>query len=301
MAFDDVPRSNCFSLTDLHEFEFCSFKFFVNHNIGLGKKYDLSEGNYNMTLGSLLDESIKLFHRSKAYGQPAGYLKNLIKASCNTMKEKILRASGPSFFSLMEPFLTQETCEKASDIFVNYYKALDEKIKRSLGEVEFCKWVMVVEDGKCALWGWPDTYELGEDGIPEVCDYKYREDVEKGKDNMDMDLMPKAYIMLASKYLLSKGYKKARFIVRFWTDPNNNDFYEEFDLEKVAQFEELFKQKIIKVMSTEQFNFCEKPFCHACNSDKRDDLIFELGKKGFKVMTGEEFLVEQNNIVMNIG
>jgi hypothetical protein len=293
---DDIPRKNCFSLTDFNEFESCPFRFFVYHNMGLGKKYELSEGNLNMALGSLLDETIKLFHRVRAYGQPPEYIRNLIKASCNKMKDKIQKQAGPSFFSLMEPYLNDETCEKAAEIFINYYKALGCKIKPTLGEVDFCEWVLICEGQKCKLWGWPDTYELGDDGIPEVCDYKFREDVEKGKANMDMDIMPKAYMLLASKFLLSKGYKKARFIVRFWQDPGNNDFYEEFDLEKVLQFEELFKQKIGKIIKAKEFNFCTRPFCNICKYDKKDDLVFELRKMGILLMEQEKKMVLQEEL-----
>jgi hypothetical protein len=297
MSFqDNVPRTNCFSLTDLHEFEFCPFRFFVYHQIGLGKKYELSEGNFNMALGSLLDETIKLFHRSKAYALPPDYLKNLVKAAEGKIKEKMVKNTGPSFFSLLEPFLTEELTLKANQILLNYHQALEGKIKQSLGEVEFSKWVINCNGEKCALWGWPDTYELGEDGIPEVCDYKYREDIERGKDNMDMNLMPKAYILLASEYLLSKGYKKARFVVRFWTDPKETSFYEEFDLLEVAQFEEIFKQKILKIKQAKEFSFCEKPFCNVCNYTKKSDLIEQLNQKGFKVMSGKQFLEEQENL-----
>lgn len=272
MPFNDgIDRKFCFSLTDFHDFGRCSFRFFVFHH--LNKKYELSEGNENMALGSLLDQTIKLFHSSKSYGQHPGYLSNLTQAACNLMKEKVAKQSSPSFYSAIIPFLTPELVQKASEIFKNYYIALDRKIKKSLGEVGFCEWV--IKD-KFKLWGGPDALELGEDGLPEVVDYKYREDRENGKDNLDMDLMPKIYVLLCTKKLLDLGFKKARFVVRFWLDPKDSSFSEVFDLEKIHQFEEIFKQKIEKILKTSEVNFCEKSFCRACQSPKRKDFLREL-------------------------
>lgn len=281
MPFNDgIPRKNCYSLTDLNEFESCPFRFFVKHD--LGKKYEIEEGNFNVALGCLLDQAIKLFHSTNAYGQPPEYVRNLVKASCNQMIEKIERSSGPSFYSSIKEFLNEELCTKASEIFENYYKERDCKINKSLGNVGFCQWVI---DNKFKLWGGPDTLEKGDDGIPEVVDYKSRENIEKGKDNMDMDLMPKIYTLLCAKDLLKKGYKKARFRVRFWQDPSEEGFYEEFDLDEVLKYEILFKGMIEKIINTTQITFCERSFCKACNSPDKDLFIAELAKQGLVVLS----------------
>lgn len=275
MPFNDgILRQYCFSLGDFHTFEFCSFRFLVYHH--LEKKYELEEGSYNMALGSLLDETIKLLHKSKAYGQPPQYFKNLVKAVSNKMLEKIAKQSGPSFYSGVKKFLNDDLCEKATEVFINYYEAVGRRIKLSVGEVGFCEWIIQTELGtKYKLWGGPDTLEMGDDGVPEVCDYKYRED-NNNKDNIDMDLMPKIYILLCLEKLQKLGYKKARFMVRFWLDPKNNNYYEEFNLEKVKQYEEHFKDRIERILSSNEIKFCEKPFCGACKSERRDDFLLEL-------------------------
>lgn len=278
MPFNDgIPRTHSFSLTDFHEFDHCPFRFFVFHH--LGKKYEMAEGSRNLALGSLLDEAIKLFHKTKSYGQPPGYIKNLIFAARNKMFEKEAKQSSPSFYSAIKEFLNDELCKEATDIFINYYLALNQKIKPAIDEVGFCEWVIESEDGSFKLWGGPDTLEMGEDGIPEIVDYKFRENIEVGKDNMDMDLMPKIYTMLVSKKLLDKGFKKVRFVVRFWQDPLENNFFEEFDLEDVAKYEEIFRQRIEEIFNTTKIKFCEKDFCKACKSDQRILFIKELEQK----------------------
>ncbi len=285
MAFNDgIPRINCYSLTDLHDFDFCQFRFYVNHH--LLKKYELEEGNYYMALGTLLDETIKLFHKSKAYGQPPEYVGNLISACSAKMKERVATQKGPSFYSAILKFVTDDLCKEATSIFINYYQGLNKKIKPSLGEVGFCEWVLKDEEGnKFKLWGGPDAFEMGEDGIPEVCDYKFRSDLERGKENMDMELMPKIYMLLSCQKLLDWGYKKARFIVRFWQDPTENGFYEEFDLEKVVEHEEIFKKRIVKIIKNTLIDFCGKPFCSACNSKDKEQFLLELQKLGLYVST----------------
>jgi len=285
MPFNDgIPRTHSFSLTDFHEFDYCPFRFFVFHH--LGKKYEMAEGSRNLALGSLLDASIKLFHKTKSYGQPKEYIKNLIQASCNKMMEKVAKQSSPSFYSAIKDFLNDDLCEEAAAIFINYYKALDLKIKPAIMEVGFCEWVIETDDPSTGrsgqvykLWGGPDTLEMGEDGIPEVVDYKFRENIEVGKDNMDMDLMPKIYMLLVCNKLLEKGYKKARFVVRFWQDPKDDSFFEEFDLERVRDFEDIFKERIEEIFNTSVFKFCEKGFCKACKSDQRTLFLKELEDK----------------------
>ncbi len=116
MAFDDIPRINSFSLGDFHDFDFCVFRFFVNHH--LGKKYELAEGSTNQTIGSLLDLAVKKFHHSNSYGQPVEYLPNLIKAAEAEMREKVQKSPSPySFFSTQIPFLTLEVIGRANEIF----------------------------------------------------------------------------------------------------------------------------------------------------------------------------------------
>src|SRR5438067_1421256 len=99
---DGIPTTHSFSLTDFHEFERCSFSFFVKHH--LGKKYELAEGSKALALGSLLDGAIKKFHQSKAYGQPPEYISNLVKAACNEILEKVEKQKGSSFYSSIKDY-----------------------------------------------------------------------------------------------------------------------------------------------------------------------------------------------------
>lgn len=295
MPFDDgISRLHSFSLTDFHDFDSCPFKFFVKHH--LNKKYDLEEGNYFAALGSLLDQSVKLFHKTRAYGCSPEYLKNLIKGACNQMTAQIKKRSTPSFYSSIKDFLNDDLCEKAAEIFVKYYKGRDCQIRQSLGDVGFCEWVIETPEGRWKLWGGPDTLELGDDGIPEIVDYKSRENLEKGKSYMDMDLMPKIYTLLCSKKLLQMGFKKARFIVRYWQDPKDESFYEEFDLEQVKNYEEIFKQKIQRILTAQNIKFCEKSFCPACRSKERQEYIKELAKIGLQAELLEDFIVQEQQV-----
>ncbi len=291
MPFNDgIPRHKCFSLTDFHDYDFCQFRFFVKHH--LEKKYELEEPNYNMALGILLDNAIKKFHESKAYGCEPSYLKNLVKAAENFIRSKVTFQKAPSFYSLIIPLLDQEMLDKAAQVFENYYISLDKKIKRSLGPVGFCEFIVKTRSGDCKLWGGPDAYELGDDGMAEVVDYKYREG---DSDNFDMDLMPKIYTLLASKYLLSKGYEKARFIVRLWQKPGNDSLYEEFDLKTLVAFEGLFIQRIEQILGTTNLKFCEQPFCKACKSDKRQQYINELVKNNF-ISLDTEIVIDSTSL-----
>ena len=61
VAFDDIPRINCFSLGDFHNFEKCFFGFLVKHH--LQKRYEIEEGNVNQTIGTLLDLVIKIIYK----------------------------------------------------------------------------------------------------------------------------------------------------------------------------------------------------------------------------------------------
>lgn len=288
MPFNDgIPRYRSFSLGDFNDFQACPFRFFVKHH--LEKKYEIEdETTESAAIGNILDLSIKIFHRSKAYGQGVEYLPNLVKRAVYEMREKVAQNNGkPSFYSASVPLINDSLIEKAIKIFQDYYLVRKGKIRQSLGEVGFCEYLVEDEEGKMKLWGGPDTYELGDDGVPEVCDYKYKEDMEKGKNNLDMDLMPKIYVLLASQYLLSKGYTKARFVVRFWTEPLNEDFFEEFDLSGVENMAELFKQKMQRILNTTEVAFCGKDWCKVCSSPKRDDFLKELISKGFVEASGE--------------
>lgn len=279
MAFDDIPRINSFSLGDFHDFDFCVFRFFVNHN--LGKKYELAEGSANQTIGSLLDLAVKKFHLSQSYGQPVEYLPNLIKAAAAEMKEKVQKSPSPySFFSAQIPFLTPEVIGRANEVFKTYYQKVGGKFNKSLSNKTF--WSYVIEGERLLkLWGGPDTVEQGVDGMPEVIDYKYHEDPEAGKERMDMDLMPKLYILLASPDLISLGFEKTRFKVKFWQDPEEESFYEEFGIEDMPNLEAFFKDKIERILRMDELSFCEKPFCKACKSDQREDWIKQLKLKNF--------------------
>ena len=277
VAFDNIPKVNCYSLTDFHTFDYCPFRFYVAHH--LDKKYEMEEGNYNMALGTLLDGAIKKFHQAKAYGQPASYLINILRASLNEIKDTAAKSAGkPSYYSAVLKFIDEDMVQKANDIFIKYYQGRGERINRSLGEVRFSQFVFNMPQGQYKIWGWPDTYEMGDDGVPEIIDYKYREDPERGKQNMDMDLMPKVYALLSSDFLRNNGYEKARFRVRFWTDPEEDSFYEDFDLESLSGIDFLFKQKIEQIINNKEVRFCEKPFCSACNSPKREEYLREVQK-----------------------
>lgn len=279
MAFDDIPRTHSFSLGDFHDFDFCVFRFFVNHH--LGKKYELAEGSANQTVGSLLDLAVKKFHLSRSYGQPAEYLPNLIKAAEAEIREKVQKSPSPySFFSAQIPFLTPEVIGRANEIFKTYYQKIGGKFHKSLSDKTF--WSYILQGVKpLKLWGGSDTVEQGVDGIPEVIDYKYHEDREAGKERMDMDLMPKLYILLASPDLTRLGFEKAIFKVKFWQDPKDESFYEEFEVANMPNLEAFFKDEIERILRTDELSFCEKPFCKPCYSPKKEEWIKELKEKKF--------------------
>ncbi|MBI2022397.1 PD-(D/E)XK nuclease family protein [Candidatus Daviesbacteria bacterium] len=298
MPFNDgIPKINSYSLTDFHDFEDCSFRFFIRHH--LDKKYEIDEGNSIVALGNLLDQSIKKFHKHKYYGCDPSELVGLVKAAAKDMREQvqIAQAKGKNhFYKSTIPFLNDEVITEAIKIFQDYYRGRNLKINQAVEEVGFCEWTFEANGDKFKLWGGPDCLEMGEDGIPEVVDYKSRKDLEKGKTYMDMDLMPKIYTLLCSSKLLNKGFKKARFLVRLWQDPKDESLFEEFDLTVMDGAEFLFKQKIEKILGTKEIYFCNKEFCRACQSEKKDDFLKELEMLGLidqnssKVVSGEEFI-----------
>ncbi len=278
MVWDNIPRTHSFSLGDFHDFDRCVFKFLVNHH--LQKKYELSEGSSTQAIGSLLDLSIKKFHAAKAYGQPADYLINLVKAAENDIKEQAEREGPRSFYGGTLKFLTPEVLEAAGQVLKSYYEKRQGKINRALLNKRF--WECLLEgDQLLRLWGGPDTLELGDDGIAEIVDYKYFTDEEKGQENLDMDLMPKLYTLLCASELLKAGHKEARFKVRSWKDPLNESLYEEFDLMVAANLKDFFRHKIEKILSISEVTFCGKPYCRACNSDQKESWLKELSTKGF--------------------
>lgn len=291
---DGIPKINCYSLTDFHDFESCPFRFLVRHH--LDKKYEIDESSPAIALGNLLDQSIKRFHKENCYGtKSSNRLIKLVKDSESEMRYLVAKAQNEGknhFFAATIPYLTEDIVNEAIKVFTDYYVKRKGNIKRALCEVGFCEYPIKCEGDNYKLWGGPDCIEIGEDGMPEIADYKSRINLENGKAYMDMDLMPKMYVLLCSKKLLEMGHKTARFVVRFWQDPLDESFYEEFNIEAMSGQEFLFKQKIQKITGVKEFKPCGKQFCAACKSDKKDKFIKELEQKGFKVMSGEEFLGE---------
>lgn len=284
MAWDDIPRTHSFSLGDFHDFDRCVFRFFVNHH--LQKKYELAEGNPAQTIGTLLDLAIKKLHASKAYGQPFDYLKNLIKAAEGEIREDIEKRGKNSFYGAQLEFLTPDVLDKAAEIFENYGQKLAGKYRKMIATRTLQKpkpfWKREIKGIETMqLWGGPDSIEEGYDGQPEVVDYKYFENADKGQDSLDMDLMPKLYVLLASDDLVELGFEKTRFKVRLWNDPKNESFYEEFDLRDVPHLENFFKDKMERILRTKQLSFCDKSYCKACNSEHRNEWIAELKVKGW--------------------
>lgn len=284
MAFDDIPRTHSFSLGDLHEYDRCVFSFFVKHH--LQKRYELAEGNANQAIGCLLDLAMKKLHHTKAYDQPAEYLQNLVKAAERDMREDVAKRGKNSFYGSSIDFLTEETVLKAQEIFKKYTKDLEGKFKKlvltAITQRTRPFWErVIVSNETLRIWGGPDAIEMGEDGIPEVVDYKYFEDLEKSKQRLDMDLMPKVYILLCAEDLQASGYSKVRFKVRFWQDPTNESFYEEFDLSSAKNLEDFLKDKIERILRTSEISFCDKGYCQVCLHPDRQKWLQELADRGF--------------------
>ncbi|MFH0937345.1 MAG: PD-(D/E)XK nuclease family protein [Candidatus Daviesbacteria bacterium] len=281
---DNIDRIHSFSLGDFHDFDNCVFRFFVNHH--LGKKYELAEGNPIQTLGSLLDLAIKKLHQTKAYFQPPEYLQNLVKAAEVSMREDINFRGKNSFYGAQLEFLTPEVVEKAKEVFKTYCQKMKGKFKKlvitEISQKPKPFWErQIMGSQPLKIWGSPDALEMGEDQVPEIVDYKYFGDTEKGKSNLDMDLMPKVYTLLCASDLKKAGYFKARFKVRIWNEPENESFYEEFDLNKDLNLENFFRDKIERILRTDQLSFCEKDFCRVCKSPEREKWIKELQVKGW--------------------
>lgn len=291
-----VPPLNGYSLTDFHDFDDCKFRFFVRHH--LGKKYDIAKGSKQMALGVLLDRSIKEIHKYKGYKHPVDRLVNSIKYSHDLIKkEEQTSPKHPNFNTAVVQFFDDDIVTMAEQVFRNYHAQIQGNFQQSLFHVDFCKWFLDVDNETFVLWGGPDTVEMGKDGIPEVIDYKSRMDVGKGKKYMDMELMPKMYILLVAKELQKLGFQKARFKVVFWQDPLDESFSEVFDLNQLSDHEDIFRQRIKNIVKTSDYEYCAGQYCDACNYEERKAFIEELAQKGYKVMSDEEFISENEENV----
>jgi len=288
MTWDNIPRTHSFSLSDFHDFDRCVFRFFVHHH--LGQKYELAEGNTGQAVGSLLDLAIKKIHTAKIYNQPVDYLYNLIRAAEVQIKEEVRQKGLNSFYGSQVQFLTEDTVNKAKEVFGNYHRGIGGKFKvmvttRTL-KTPKPFWKMLIKgnssaDSTMQLWGGPDSIEMGEDGVPEVVDYKYFQKGDESTNYLDMDLMPKVYTLLCARELLELGYTKAKFKVRLWHDPKNESFYEEFELGRMVNIEDYLKDKIERILRTDQLSFCNKSYCKACNHIQKEEWIKELVDSGW--------------------
>lgn len=282
MVWESISRIRCFSLGDFHDFDRCVFRFFVNHH--LQKKYELAEGTASQALGSLLDLAIKKFHTTNAYGQSEDYLINLLKAAEVEMKTAALKLGKNSFYGGVIQFLTPETLQKANEVFKSYYLGKKGAIKKMVstktlqGPKPF--WKLVVDN--LQLWGGPDSIEMGDDGVPEIVDYKYLDKGDESMSYLDMDLMPKLYTLLCASELQQMGYSKARFVVRLWHDPSNDSLYEEFDLSNIPNLEAFFKDKMQRILRTAEISFCNKEYCKICAHPDKIQWLKLLELQGFK-------------------
>lgn len=285
MARDFIPKIRGYSLSDFHDYDTCVFKFLVKHD--LDKKYEIGKGSPQMALGVLLDRAIKEIHRNRdkgSYKAPIERLVGSVKyASELIIKEEKASNKHPNFSTAVVEFFTVDVTQAAQSILRNYLTEIKGEFRKAISDIEFCKKTIEINKEKYVLWGGPDTLEMGKDGMPEIIDYKSRQDIAKGKLNMDMDLMPKLYTLLLQEDLLNKGFKKARFKVVFWQDPKDESFSEVFDLEDLSKIEEIFKEKIRKITASKEIIFCMLPFCEACNNEKADEYVEMLEGMGYSL------------------
>lgn len=267
MSFDGIPNFRAYSLTDIHEFDSCVFRFLVRHH--LEKKKEIDDSNPAMALGTLLDESIKRFHLTNGYDLGEGYILNAVMGAFGHIQDSVNTKKEKSFYFKHIEFMTPELIEKAVEVFKSYHRGLGGKIKKSLCQVDFCSYTLVHPTGPVKLWGLPDTFEIGEDGVIEVVDYKYHENPVKGAARLDMDMMPKIYVLLTAKFLLSRGFERARFVVRLWSDPANDSFQEEYDLLHLDNTISAILKKLDPILQNTNISFCERQYCRACKSEKR--------------------------------
>lgn len=276
---DGIPLTQSFSLTDIHDFNQCVFRFLVRHQ--LDRKREIDDSSPKMCIGTILDEAIKLYQISAKNALEVEYIGFLVKAAVRHIRESVEKKGEKSFYFKHSQYLSEPLIGQAIEIFKNYYLRLDGKIKKSISPVGFCEYILENRGKKIKLWGGPDTYEEGEDGIPEVADYKYHEDPKKGVTRIDMDLMPKMYIVLSAKDLTKRGYKKARFVIRQWNNPTDNSLKEEFDLNSLDPIISYLQAKIDPILENKKISFCERSFCLACQSEKRNEYLKELENLGF--------------------
>jgi hypothetical protein len=288
MPYDPSQKIRGYSLTDFHDFDECPFRFYVRHD--LDKKYELDEGGPQVALGNLLDQSIKLFHEKKLYGSSVERAANLVDDAKESIIDYEMHRKRPNFYTTTVPFLDEVVVNRAREIFVNYYKAIDGKINKGK-RLDFCKREIHCQNGTYWIWGGADTLELAPDGMVEVVDYKSRENISRGKETIDMDLMPKIYVLLCADRLLQKGNKKARFRAKFWQDPKEDNFFEEFDLESLKTLDDIFDKKICDILDNKDVSFCNGRFCKACNSPKRAEFVSDLKNLGLQVITEDTFLL----------
>lgn len=285
MAREYIPAIRGYSLSDFHDYDQCIFKFLVKHD--LGKKYEISRGSPQMALGVLLDRAIKEIHRNRnkgSYSAPVDRLVNSVKyAQELIIKEEKTANKHPNFSTAVVEFFTEDVINTAEDILKKYLTDTKGSFRKAIADIEFCKKIIEIDKEKYVLWGGPDTLEMGSDGLPEIIDYKSRQDIAKGKQNMDMDLMPKLYTLLLQEELLQKGFKKARFKVVFWQDPKDESFSEVFELEDLSKIEEIFKEKISKITANKEISFCMLPFCEACNNERADEYVEMLEGMGYSL------------------
>lgn len=289
-----VPPLNGYSLSDFHDFDVCKFRFLVKHH--LGKKYEIAKGNKPMALGVLLDRSIKEIHKYKGYKHSVDRLVKSVKYAHDLIvKEEKNSPKQPNFNTSAVSFFDEDLIAMAEQVFRNYHAQIEGNFQQSLFHVDFCKWFLDVDNETYVLWGGPDTVEMGRDGIPEVIDYKSRMDIGKGKKYMDMELMPKMYMLLTAKELQKLGFQKARFKVVFWQDPRDESFCEEFDLTKLDEHEDVFRTRIKQIKKTLDYEYCAGQYCDACNFHERQSFIEELEKKGYKVLSDGAIVPEESS------
>lgn len=285
MTQNFIPKIRGYSLSDLHDFDSCVFKFLVKHH--LDKKYEIGKGSPQMALGVLLDRAIKEIHRNRnkgSYNAPAERLVNSVKYAADLIrKEEKASNKHPNFSTAVVDFFTDDVITAGENTLRNYLAQINNKLRPAIFDIEFCKKIIQIDNEKYVLWGGPDTLEKGEDGSPEIIDYKSRQDIAKGKQNMDMDLMPKLYTLLVAEDLLKRGFKKAKFKVVFWQDPKDESFTRDFDLENLSEVEEVFEEKIRKILANKEITFCMMPFCEACNCEKSEDYVAELEGMGYSL------------------
>lgn len=282
---EDIPKLRSFSLGDFHDFERCSFSFFVRHH--LEKKYELEEGSAVQTIGSLLDLAIKKFQSLSPLQQSMHVIPALISSAAAQIRDEVQynKSQGRprSFYSSQLVFLTPEVVQEATQVFQDYYRGVKGKIKKAIHKNRLKPfWKFDCFDGQSfRLWGGADAIELGGDNIPEVIDYKYYPEGSKSKDFLDLDLMSKLYVLLCAKELQEGGFSRARFKIRLWTEPADESLYEEFDLSSVKNLAEYFGDKVRRILGVTTLSFCDKPFCKVCQSEQRPAWIRELIAKGW--------------------